>query len=1737
MRKIYLLFAISLLINGLTTGQINIAFHENFELPSQSDSLISSQVASPGISDWGINTRIQASGSQSDSCQVKVGKVCFLTSIPFNTLGQNYVELHFDQICKVNFFDTATIEVSNNGGLSWMRITSSNYLGTGSYGSNFNRFNSASYGNLWLPLTSSALPQNTWWKHETFDISAYLANSAQAMIRFRLADGGPAGPNANAGWFLDNINLNCAFSEMTPPLISWVTPFPPQVFQSSGIPVKAVITDGSGMDTAMVVYTVNGGIPDTLGMFPGQADTLLATFPLFNDTDEICFFIRAVDASPSLNVALMPETSCVSVHVYTAIIPHFYDDFETAEYWIPTGIGGTTWEKGIPNFGQTNSTHFGTQAWDVNLNSGYESFADCKLYSPVFDFSGIQNATLSFWVNYHTESNCDGLRMEYSTNGIAWQVLGTLNDPNGTNWYNSLVTFPTQNPVWSGTSNGWKKVKYKLNGPGFNSSYLRFRLIFTSNSLIHYSGFSIDDFLINTEGGHEIGLEAIILPVTGCNAGINPLTIMIKNSGSDTISDEISAGFQIQNGTIYNEIILNTIPPGTNQYFTFQTPVMLMHGTGDSTFLVKAWVKYPNDPDPSDDTLVSAVISKFIPPSPLVTTTNTIYGGQASLFAASTYPVRWFTGPAVGTTLRNNPTYITPNLYQTTVFYVSSLAPSGCFSPRVPDTVVVAGQPQTDMALTYLYKPLTSPALTASEIVKIRIRNLGSQPIPGLSASYKLDNEPTVTESIPFVINPGDTLLYTFTQTVNLENMQYYHIKTWVSTPGDTVFQNDTLKRTLTHSDFVYCTANPQSTLNLDIGNFFLNNINNGNASPQIQNPLAIGSYSNFTQSILPIILAKGQSYPISITPIFTDTAYFNCVRVFADWNHNGIFEYPAEIAFTSGPIQSGSHTGTLSVPINAVTAYTRLRVILLQTHDPSTIFPCNEYTWGETEDYMAYVYAPGLIDAGLSEIKKPGKVVSQNSVVPCIVKITNFGSIPVQQMNIGYTIDTLPPVIQSWNGFLPSSQQIEISLTPFTPDSGYHSLCVFTELAGDTNHSNDQVCKTFLATQLTSLPYTNTFDSLSFDDFTPSGTTGTAWIHGSPSPGNFPFQGAFTTPGIWATNLNLSGYTNNALCYLTSPIFDFSSAFNAKIQFRYTMNTQLNVDGVRLEYTDNGGTTWLQLGGLNDPLGINWNPAMLANQGPGWTGTEPDWKKSTYLLSNLNQTSGIQFRIVFSSNSYSTFQGFALDDFSVSIPCQKDIALDSIIQPSGAGIPSYQPWPVSLKIRNNGTDTLMMVSLSYQVNEGPLVTEILSLLQGLMPEESRLYTFNTPTLIPVGQFTLKAWLSVSGDCSMANDSLSLSCKGIPVFIAPYTTNFDSMGEEVWSTAGSLWELGTPNSSQIDSAYSAPNCWKTNLDGHYPVCNQPEYLYSPYFLGSGFLDSLTFIHRYHIHENDFARVEYLSTSGWRVLGFSNDPNAINWYNSIYGFNLISPSSTWISSGYNLKIHQDFANPTRFRFLFYGLNTNQLWDGWAMDDFQVTSELPTVDAGIGGIQQPFWICQAGDSLHVQIFVKNYGADTLHEIPVKYSINGIIQAEELFVNSLIHGQSVAFEFAQTLHIPGSNFVFKVFTDMPDEQNRNNDTLTSMIQVIGEDELILYDPQFRIIPTPCKTTCQVQINLTKPELLNISFIDITGKLMLTREISGQYGLNTLEFDVSGLSPGSYICRAETGGALYFHKFVVIH
>jgi len=200
--KTLLMLILALLFMTNVKGQI---FHENFENP---DSVISSS----GSSQWVLNSRIAASGMQCDSASISLpGDSAILTTISFSTIGLNNVYLYFNQICKIEFFDSGIIEVSTDGGTTWMKLIDNmggpnhncDYLAHGHFVSQGAKFSEASYSQ-WFP-GQNVTPEFSMWKREIFDVTTLLANQPDVKIRFVLLDGNNTGGAGRAGWFIDDI--------------------------------------------------------------------------------------------------------------------------------------------------------------------------------------------------------------------------------------------------------------------------------------------------------------------------------------------------------------------------------------------------------------------------------------------------------------------------------------------------------------------------------------------------------------------------------------------------------------------------------------------------------------------------------------------------------------------------------------------------------------------------------------------------------------------------------------------------------------------------------------------------------------------------------------------------------------------------------------------------------------------------------------------------------------------------------------------------------------------------------------------------------------------------------------------------------------------------------------------------------------------------------------------------------------------------------------------------------------------------------------------------------------------------------------------------------------------------------------------------------------------------------------------------------------------------------------------
>lgn len=596
---------ITFLLAGLISAfsaysQATVVYHETFD-PADS-------VTSTGTPVWASDNTLQVSGTSSYRNQVATSTQSYLTTDAFSTLGNTFIVIDFDQICKIEYNDFATIEVSNDNGNTWVPLTYTEYLGTAPFQALGNRFASSAYSN-WQPGNNTAVPTNSWWHHESFDVSALLPNAAQCKIRFKLNDQNNNGSNNNYGWVLENIIVTASPSELTPPLIIQLNPiYQNNVFNLGPFTINDSITDASGIDSANLYYTVNNGPQQMTAMTNVSGNHWAGVIPSVADSDTVCYFVRAWDASPAANSAVLPLSGCTQFVAHAGITFPFFDDFDGSTLFTANNISTTSqWQLGAPAYGVTNTAHSAPNAWDINLTTAYASGANCQLYTPVFDFSSVQGARMSFWHNRYCEAYWDGTRVDYTTDGVTWNVLGSVGDPQAVNWYTNASLASSGLPGWDGNSGGWVKSEYRLDLLDNVAGPVQFRFVFTSDGSVEYDGYSIDDFLIRTPSPQDAALEAAISPdVSSClPQGNVPLSVSILNDGADTIFPPMDVVYVLDNGTPVIEQYLDTLLPGQTDTFNFATP--LNNTAGAHTLVI--YTSLSGDGWTMNDTLTLAYVT------------------------------------------------------------------------------------------------------------------------------------------------------------------------------------------------------------------------------------------------------------------------------------------------------------------------------------------------------------------------------------------------------------------------------------------------------------------------------------------------------------------------------------------------------------------------------------------------------------------------------------------------------------------------------------------------------------------------------------------------------------------------------------------------------------------------------------------------------------------------------------------------------------------------------------------------------------------------------------------------------------------------------------------------------------------------------------------------------------------------------------------------------------------------
>jgi hypothetical protein len=149
-------------------------------------------------------------------------------------------------------------------------------------------------------------------------------------------------------------------------------------------------------------------------------------------------------------------------------------------------------------------------------------------------------------------------------------------------------------------------------------------------------------------------------------------------------------------------------------------------------------------------------------------------------------------------------------------------------------------------------------------------------------------------------------------------------------------------------TDIVYCDAN------------------GGDATAEYIDAITLGSFTNISTAntnytdytdLTTLTLVAENIYPVSLTPGFPAGSYSEYFKIWIDYNANGTFDEPMELAFDAGSGSQNTVTGNITIPISLALAAgsTRMRVGMSYVGNFGAGTPpsaCGAYAYGEVEDY-----------------------------------------------------------------------------------------------------------------------------------------------------------------------------------------------------------------------------------------------------------------------------------------------------------------------------------------------------------------------------------------------------------------------------------------------------------------------------------------------------------------------------------------------------------------------------------------------------------------------------------------------------------------------------------------------------------------------------------------------------------------------------------------------------------------
>lgn len=318
--------------------------------------------------------------------------------------------------------------------------------------------------------------------------------------------------------------------------------------------------------------------------------------------------------------------------------------------------------------------------------------------------------------------------------------------------------------------------------------------------------------------------------------------------------------------------------------------------------------------------------------------------------------------------------------------------------------------------------------------------------------------------------------------------------------------------------------------------------------------------------------------------------------------------------------------------------------------------------------------------------------------------------------------------------------------------------------------------------------------------------------------------------------------------------------------------------------------------------------------------------------LTQLSLTAGITYYIIVSTYDLMGFNPNTPFDIEIVEIAQNDAGVTAISGvESGCGLTANEQ--ITVDIHNYGLVNMSNFNVSYQINGGTPVTELVSAT--ILPDTFMTYTFATPADLSTGNtvYEIKAYTSLTGDGNNLNDTAIVYVANQPTYNTyPYVEDFE-MGDGWWMAGGvnSSWDLGTPAATIINTAASGSNAWVTNLTGNHNTDEVSE-LKSPCF-------DLTSISNPKIEFNIWYETTmflgtvtmlYTTDNGQSWDTLVPGTSSINWFNN--GSTWTGSSAGWLNA-LNSVPYIGNNSSVQFKFAFDGGFIAS--EGVAIDSFSIS----------------------------------------------------------------------------------------------------------------------------------------------------------------------------------------------------------